>query len=400
MSEKHSAYPGKQPDEREHPLALVSSAPYEYIDSETALKNLTLKIEKSKRISVDTEADSLHHYFEKVCLIQLTINKTHYIVDPLSKIDLTDFLNILSEKPLILHGADYDLRMLQSSFCFSPKNRIFDTMIAARLLGYEKFSLAGLVEHFFNISLKKQGQKSNWAKRPLSISQLEYASNDTKYLETIADNLLLELKSRNRYHWFTETVDVMVKSTETSRERDPDEAWRIKGTGLLAEHQLIYLKKIWSWREKLAAKRDIPTFKILGNRQMIGLSAWAAENPSCRAQDFPGLTANYPENVLRSLEKSIEKAGNTSSTDWPGFRKKAKTVHKTYGYKKLVKALKEECLLLSEELGLKPSDIANNASLESIACEKPKTLTEVSRCGNIMKWQAKLLYPIIRKIIK
>ena len=196
---------------------MKTSPSYKYIDTVNTLKDLTLKVKKSKQVAVDTEADSLHHYFEKVCLIQLTINNTNYIVDPLAKLDLSDFLNNLSEKPLILHGADYDLRMLQSSFGFRPKNRIFDTMIAAKLLGYNKFSLAALVNHFFNITLKKQGQKSNWSKRPLSESQLEYASYDTHFLEEIAANLKDELKKLNRYNWFHETVDFMVQSTKTTK---------------------------------------------------------------------------------------------------------------------------------------------------------------------------------------
>ena len=102
---------------------MKTSPSYEYINTDEALKYLTLKVKKSKWIAVDTEADSLHHYFEKVCLIQLTLNNTNYIIDPLAKINFSTFFNTLSEKPLILHGADYDLRMLQASFGFRPKTR-------------------------------------------------------------------------------------------------------------------------------------------------------------------------------------------------------------------------------------------------------------------------------------
>jgi ribonuclease D len=377
-----------------------TSPSYEYIDTFNALKDLTVKVKKSKQVAVDTEADSLHHYFEKVCLLQLTINNTNYIVDPLAKLDLSDFLNNLSEKPLILHGADYDLRMLQSSFGFRPKNRIFDTMIAAKLLGYNKFSLAALVNHFFNITLKKQGQKSNWSKRPLSESQLEYASYDTHFLEEIAANLKDELKKLNRYNWFHETVDFMVQSTENNKEPDMDNAWRIKGTGFLKEHQLIFLKQIWHWREKIGAEKDIPCFKIMGNSHMVELSAWTADNPSAKAADFPGLPKSYSVRRIHQLEKAIEKARNTKKTNWPKFRIRTKPVHNKPGYKKLVKALKEECVKVAEKLKMNPSDIANNAALELLARERPSTLKEVYQYGHIMKWQAKLLYPCIQKIFK
>jgi ribonuclease D len=133
---------------------------------------------------------------------------------------------------------------------------------------------------------------------------------------------------------------------------------------------------------------------------MIELSAWAADNPSAKAADFPGLPKNYSVRRIHQLGKAIEKARNTKKTTWPKFRKRAKPVHNKPGYKKLVKALKEECVKVAEKLRMNPSDIANNAALELLASEKPSTLKEVYQCGNIMKWQAKLLYPCIQKIFK
>jgi ribonuclease D len=192
----------------------------------------------------------------------------------------------------------------------------------------------------------------------------------------------------------------MVQSTENNKERDLDNAWQIKGTGHLKDYQLIFLQQIWHWRERIGAKKDIPCFKIMGNSHMIELSAWAADNPSAKAADFPGLPKNYSVRRIHQLGKAIEKARNTKKTAWPKFQKRAKPVHNKPGYKKLVKALKEECVKVAEKLRMNPSDIANNAALELLASEKPSTLKEVYQCGNIMKWQAKLLYPCIQKIFK
>lgn len=381
-------------------LKTSDAAAYTYIDRQSTLNDLTRKTAKARQVAVDTEADSLHHYFEKVCLIQLTISGTNYIIDPLADINLSDFLKTLSKKPLILHGADYDLRMLQNSFGFYPENRIFDTMIAARLLGYDRLSLAALVDHFFGISLAKHGQKSNWSKRPLTGAQLDYASSDTHYLESIADSLNAELKHKNRHRWLEETVAAMVKSTASNRVRDPDDAWRIKGAGLLERRQLIFLKELWQWREKIAARKDIPTFKIMANSQMLELAAWAADHLSSLVEDFPGLPASYSDSRVQALQKALTRAAATDKKDWPGFRKREKAVHHKPGYRKLVKALKEECILLAEELGLNSSDIANNAALEEIALRQPRSLKEVMACENILPWQAKLLYPAIQKIIR
>ncbi len=380
---------------------MKTSPSYKYIDTLNTLKDLTLKVKKSKQVAVDTEADSLHHYFEKVCLIQITLGETNYIVDPLVELDLSDFLNALSEKPLILHGADYDLRMLQSSFGFRPKNRIFDTMIAAKLLGYEKFSLAALVNHFFNITLKKQGQKSNWSKRPLTESQLEYACYDTHFLEEIADNLKGELKKLNRHNWFNETVEFMVQSTENNKERDLDNAWQIKGTGHLKDYQLIFLQQIWHWREKkLVQKKISPASRSWGTVTWLNFQPGQQTTHRPKQQIFQACRKTTLSAAYTSLEKPLKRLEIQKKQLGPKFRKRAKPVHNKPGYKKLVKALKEECVKVAEKLRMNPSDIANNAALELLASEKPSTLKEVYQCGNIMKWQAKLLYPCIQKIFK
>jgi ribonuclease D len=118
--------------------------PHIYVDTESSLESLVKRVGRSSRIAVDMEADSFHHYFEKVCLIQVAAAGKVYLVDPLAGLDLSEFLDVLADKKLIFHDGGYDLRMMLSSFGFSPKVPIFDTMIAAQLLGYEKFSLSAL----------------------------------------------------------------------------------------------------------------------------------------------------------------------------------------------------------------------------------------------------------------
>ncbi len=128
-----------------------------YIDTHSGLLDLISRLEEAPGIALDTEADSLHHYFEKVCLIQLAAGEENAIVDPLCGMDLSPLLALLARKPLILHGADYDLRMMRLTFGFLPEGEVFDTMLAARLLGYAAFGLASLVERFFGVRLSKGG---------------------------------------------------------------------------------------------------------------------------------------------------------------------------------------------------------------------------------------------------
>jgi ribonuclease D len=151
----------------------------------------------SDRIAVDTEGDSLHCYFEKLCLIQLSVADQDLIVDPLSGIDFRRFTEFLHERTAVFHGCDYDLRMLRRGAGFFP-GPIFDTYLAARLLGIKEVGLASLVKTFFGLDLPKSSQKANWARRPLTPVMLDYAINDTKYLLPLAHRLETQLREINR----------------------------------------------------------------------------------------------------------------------------------------------------------------------------------------------------------
>ncbi len=180
------------------------------MDTAEALALLIEALKGTARVGMDTEADSLHHYFEKVCLIQLSFMGANYVIDPLAGFPLAEFFEVLSQKELILQGADYDLRMLKKTFGFRPKAPVFDTMLAAQVLGYEKIGLSALVERFCGVLLPKTGQKSDWSRRPLPEGWLNYASDDTKYLEALAGALSENLQKLNRAGWHRECCDRVV----------------------------------------------------------------------------------------------------------------------------------------------------------------------------------------------
>src|SRR3954464_8762012 len=171
------------------------------IETDAQLAELLPKLEALDRVAVDTEADSLHCYFEKLCLIQISIPGGDYLIDPLAKIELRPLATAMAPKEIVLQGADFDLRLLRRSFDFVA-TRIFDTVIAARLLGIRAFSLAALVERYFGVELVKGSQKANWAQRPLPHHMAEYAMNDTRYLLPLAEKLETELGERGRLDWF------------------------------------------------------------------------------------------------------------------------------------------------------------------------------------------------------
>src|SRR5688500_10195639 len=189
------------------------------IQSDSQLAALLPHLEPVDRIAVDTEADSLHCYYEKLCLVQLSIAGRDYLVDPLAKLDLKPLAQALVPKEIVLQGADFDLRLLRRSFDFVA-TRIFDTVIAARVLGIRAFSLAALVEQYFGISLAKGSQKANWAQRPLPKHMAEYAMNDTRYLSPLAEKLEAELRERERLEWFRQSCERQLEQTAVQRVRD------------------------------------------------------------------------------------------------------------------------------------------------------------------------------------
>src|SRR6059058_1936782 len=169
------------------------SLPGSLITSAVQLHELVSRIESVDRVAVDTEADSLHCYREKLCLLQISLPGRDYIVDPLANVDLAPLRTALERKEIVLHGADFDLRLLRRGLTFTAQ-RIFDTVIGARLLGIREFSLAALVRRYFDSELGKGSQKANWARRPLSARMLEYAMNDTHYLLPLAERFEAQLK--------------------------------------------------------------------------------------------------------------------------------------------------------------------------------------------------------------
>lgn len=369
-----------------------SIAPFEYVDKAAPLAKLTSRIGKAKRVALDTEADSLYHYFEKVCLIQLSINDRNYIVDPLAEdLDYGPFLKALASKPLVLHGADYDLRMLRSSFEFLPEGEVFDTMLAAQLLGYEQLGLAALVERIVGVTLCKDNKKSDWSRRPLSPSQLEYACDDTRFLETLAQVLTRELKKLRRAAWHEETCATMISATRRDKPPpDPDDQWRIKGLRDLKRKQLAFVRELWYWREEQAQNADRPPFKIMGNRQIIDLAVRAAGRRTWIPRNGQGIPRNCRGRRLESLTEAIERARALRQSEWPSHKKGRKPNHEC---SREMEALTAATKGVAETLGLAPSILAPRATLRTIALSRPRTMDEILDCSSMMRWQAELLSP-------
>jgi ribonuclease D len=371
---------------------------YIYVRERAAMETLIQRIGTAQRVALDTEADSLHNYFEKVCLVQLSLGGEHYLVDPLCGLHLKGLLETLADKPLILHGGDYDLRMMRASMGFRPRREVFDTMIAAQLLGFEQIGLAALIERYFDITIGKAGQKSDWSRRPLSENQLRYAVNDTRFLEPLADRMRGELSARGRVDWQRESCRAMVESSGRDHARDREEAWRIKGAGRLTRRQLAYLRELWRWRDQHARSANLPAFRVLGNQEILGLVRWVESHPGVPLHQGPKLPRNIVGAQLMTLEEAIARVARMDETVWPEPRKRDQDPPRNDCIEE-INSLRAECAQIAQELGIAASTLAPRAALEAIARSRPRTIDEIMKTGGLLCWQAELVQGAVEKCL-
>ena len=346
------------------------------ITSARQLTDLLDALEAHDRVAIDTEADSLHCYKEKLCLLQISTPQRDAIVDPLAGVDLVPLRDVLAEKEIVLHGADYDLRLLRRNMDFVPQ-RVFDSVIAARMIGVREFSLAALVKRYFEIELVKGSQKANWAQRPLSARMAEYAINDTRYLLPLAEKLETELDRLQRLEWFRQSCQRALDQAAIDRERDVDEAWRISGAGALRGRAAAVLRELWNWREKEAEAVDRPPFHILQNRDLLHSAEKfaAGESPDYKY---------FSDRRRRKFREAAEHALQLPEKDWP-VRPKRSGTRPTAEVVKKSEQLRRNRDHAAKELHIESSFIAPRATLEAIAADSSRA------DALLVPWQRELL---------
>lgn len=369
---------------------------YLFVDSERKLDEVLARLGSASRIALDTEADSLYHYYEKVCLIQISLENENYIIDPLADLNLDRLLSLLAESALVMHGADYDLRLMRASYRFEPRGRIFDTMIAAQLLGYEQLSLNNLAERLCGAALGSRSQRSNWAHRPLTGKQLSYACDDTRFLFDMADQLEAELDRRDRLEWHRESCEWMARATARNHERDPDKLWRIKGVRDLNRRQLGIVRELWHWREREAQSADRPAFKIMPNSLIIDLATWATSHPDLPMSLAPKLPVHFSGARVSRLRKSVQVGLSLSEEDLPAFPRRSGRRPDPLPE---LDPLREACARIAGKLEIEPSVLAPKAALIAITRERSTTIDAMMKTGPLMGWQAQQIQPVVEEIL-
>lgn len=351
------------------------------VDTEEKLSRFLARLQHAAWVAVDTEADSLHVYPEKLCLIQISTATEDRLIDPLAQIDMLPLLQALSAHELIMHGADYDLRLLQKHHAFVPGS-IFDTMLAARLLGIRQFSLGDLVEKYLGVKLEKGPQKANWALRPLSSKMEHYARNDTHHLKPLADQLRADLDQKGRLAWHKQSCARLIFDCTQERSSNLDSVWRLKGSHLLSAKALAILRELWQWRETEAIRANRPPFFILSHDVLVAISSASAGGHSYGHL----LPKHFSERRTHGLVAAVEK-GMAIPPELQPRHLRVQSRRPTEWEKRSFDVLEKRRNLRSADLGIDPTLIASRATLSDLAHDWDK------HSADLMSWQRQLLAP-------
>lgn len=266
------------------------------VDTPDALARLVDDLLGQPRVAIDTESNSLYAYREQVCLIQISTPGGDTIVDTLALDDLSPLGAVTADPGIekVFHAAEYDLICLRRDFAFDFA-ALFDTMVAARILGWKKIGLASILEKEFGIRANKRYQRANWGARPLKADMLRYAQMDTAYLLPLRDRLGAEVERAGRMEEAREAFDELLLVEGHVAQFDPHGFWYINRVSDLAPRQQAILRELYLYREQMAEKRDRPPFKVMTDQTMMRL----AQREPASVADLRGITGMTDGQVQR-----------------------------------------------------------------------------------------------------
>jgi ribonuclease D len=289
------------------------------VTEDDALAELARHLARQPRVAFDTESDNLYHYRERVCLIQVATPEQTWLIDPLAVDDMQPLGAVFAspEVEKIFHGADYDLACLKRDFRFKF-TRLFDTMIAAQLLGRDGWGLAALAREELGVTLPKTSQRADWSRRPLSDEMQRYAADDVNYLIALRDRLAAALDSVDRLHWLQEECETLCRRTRPHRgnSANGDAYLRIKGAKKLAPRELARLRELYHVRDGWARRLDRPAFKVIGNGTLLQL---ACSRPTCDDEMLRvrGMSRRVIDRLGRDVLQALAKADTLAPEELP-----------------------------------------------------------------------------------
>ncbi len=368
---------------------MFKSTPLLMVEDADALRAAVELLKQEPAIAVDTEADSLHHFQEKLCLIQISDPHRDIIVDPLKVPDLSPLAEIFANpaQVKVLHGADYDVVSLKRDFKIETRN-IFDTMLAAQFLGFPHIGLADLIERFFGIEIDKRYQRHDWASRPLLPEHLDYARGDTHWLLALREIMSYKLEKAGRLEHVLEECQLIEAREWSGRVADPTvDFLRIRGATALDEPGLRVLRAVVVYRSEQARLMDRPAFKVIPDDRLLELSFRRPGTPEEVAQILKAGSPLHRRHGV-ALFEAVQR-GLSDPTPLPDRRKQVsqRQPAPAAGGERLLGPLKEWRNEVVRTLGYNPAVVANNTLLKEVARLAPATLEELEQVPGIRAWQ-------------
>ena len=363
----------------------TNSIGYDIIENSSQLAQFVSQIENETTIGVDVEADSMYHFKEKVCLIQMATANINVVIDPLVIKDLSALKPIFKRSDIqkIFHGADYDVRSLYRDFKFKINN-LFDTELASRFLGFPESGLEAVLKKKFAIALDKKFQRKDWSRRPLPREMIAYAAEDARYLLPLAQDLTKELNDRGRFSWVHEECEILSKVRPNTNGTEQLFV-NFKGAGKLDSRSLAILEALLQCRREIARKKDRPLFRIIGSRPLLELAETQPNNMK-ELEKTKVLSSKQIGMYGKLILAAINSAIKIPQKDLPVYpRRKAPRVPASAAER--VKSLRKWRDGQAEKLAMDPSLILTRSLISTLAVQKPLKLSDLSRIKEIKKWQ-------------
>lgn len=365
----------------------MTDAPTRWIRTADQLAALVAELAGVRAIGLDLEGDSLHHYAEQTCLIQLAAFRgPSWLIDPLAVPSLAPLAPILADPAVVkvVHGGDNDVRALRRDFGFELRT-LFDTAIAARLLGDREVGLQAIVRAELGIELSKGSQRDDWSKRPLTARQEAYALADVAHLMALATRLTERLAAAGRTEWAREEFAALAALVPAPSTRDdPDDFRRIKGAAALSWRQQAVLRELYGWREARARAADRPPFKIVGPEVLLAL----AEASPTSAAEVARALAPYPRQaeqveavvaaIARGLalpERELPRPPRDRGAPLPAAARARVAALRTWRDAEAARS------------ALDPAVVLSNRLIERIAVAAPATLDELAAVDDLRRWR-------------
>jgi ribonuclease D len=360
--------------------------PVARVETPVALDALRDTLAAQTAIAVDTEADSLYSYFEKVCLLQFSTRDADYIVDPLA-VSIESLAPIFADARIekVFHAAEYDVLCLKRDYHFTFAN-IFDTMIAARILGWKNIGLGNTLQERFGIALNKKFQRADWGHRPLSAEQIAYAREDTHYLLALRDAQLVELEQQGRLEEAREEFERLTRVEPTPRQFDPEAYWNIKGARDLDPPRLGVLRELFRWRDAQARQEDRPPFKVVPDATLLRIAE--ARPLSARALAQVGLSDFVMRRYRQPLLTAVTRGAAAPQTARPHPHSRSENFLDNAARNRLGK-LKEWRKARALARGVENDVIVSNDVLNNLARKNPRTLDALVAATDLGPWKTR-----------